>query len=97
MTVVGDQYEPTRQKTVAYHNLINRSDMTILTDITMMTNGDAGRKSLVMIMGPTTKDRMALDDGVVTDNDMLRTASPQTTEASYDRMLSQMAQTMTHP
>ena len=40
---------------------------------------------------------MALDDGIIADGDMLPSTSPEATGATYDRVLSQMAQERAHP
>ena len=97
MAIVGDQDKPSCQQTIANHNLVDGRDMTILTDVTMIANGDARGEDLVMITGPTAEDGMALDDGVIADGDLLSPASPEATRATYDRVLSQMAQERAHP
>ena len=97
MAIVGDQDKPSCQQTIANHNLVDGRDMTILADVTVVADGDARSEGLVVITGPTAKDGMALDDGVIADGDMLSPASPKTSGASQDGVLPQMPQEAAHP
>ena len=70
--------------------------MVILTNITMVTYRNGRRKGLFLILFPTRQDRMTLNDGTITNRNLLST-SRKTARIMNIGMITQMSYKILDP